>query len=282
MNKLLLGVVAVFARLTNARLVGVFVPIMAATGLIAADTANYFQAPGTKAMAQRLEKIAREINPGNSRFFSAERVEVFGPQVGAIQDPERLRQVLPGFALDLLNAGRTEEAIEVFAKVERLAQQSGASVGARNKMLLHTYQAVAQLRLGEQQNCLTNHTIDSCLLPIRGSGVHLDQRGSRGAIKILEQALQEFPTDLRLRWLLNIASMTVGEYPDKVPPKWLIPPRVFESDYDIKRFADVAAVAGVDVKERSGGSVVEDFDGDGLLDIMVSSIGLHDLHHDHH
>jgi hypothetical protein len=122
MNKLLLGVVAVFAMLTNARLVGVFVPIMAATGLIAADTANYFQAPGTKTMAERLEKIAREINPGNSVFFSAERVEVFGSQVGAIQDSERLKQVLPGFALDLLNAGRTEEAIDVLAKVERLTQ----------------------------------------------------------------------------------------------------------------------------------------------------------------
>jgi hypothetical protein len=29
--------------------------------------------------------------------------------------------------------------------------------------------------------------------------------------------------DLRFRSLLNIAAMTLGEYPDKVPPRFLIP-----------------------------------------------------------
>lgn len=37
--------------------------------------------------------------------------------------------------------------------------------------------------------------------------------------------------------------MTTGEYPDKVPPQRLIPPRVFDSDYDIKRFMDVSSGA---------------------------------------
>ncbi len=35
--------------------------------------------------------------------------------------------------------------------------------------------------------------------------------------------LDEWPGDLRVRWLLNIAAMTLGEYPEKVPPRFLIP-----------------------------------------------------------
>ena len=70
--------------------------------------------------------------------------------------------------------------------------------------------------------------------------------------------------------------MTVGEYPDKVPRQWLIPPAVFESEYDIGRFPDVAMAVGVDKVGLAGGSIIEDFDGDGLLDIVASSWGLRD------
>ena len=70
--------------------------------------------------------------------------------------------------------------------------------------------------------------------------------------------------------------MTLGEYPDKVPPEYLIPPGAFESDHDMKRFYDVAPHLGLDVVGLAGGSIMEDFDGDGNLDIMASSWGLRD------
>ena len=42
---------------------------------------------------------------------------------------------------------------------------------------------LAYLRLGEQQNCLVNHTSDSCLFPIDEAGVHRIEGGSRLAIE---------------------------------------------------------------------------------------------------
>jgi hypothetical protein len=59
-----------------------------------------------------------------------------------------------------------------------------------------------------------------------------------------------------------------------VPPAWRVPPEVFNSDYDIKRFPDIAGAAGVAVDDLSGGVVMDDFDNDGLLDLMVSASGL--------
>jgi hypothetical protein len=67
--------------------------------------------------------------------------------------------------------------------------------------------------------------------------------------------------------------MTVGEYPDKVPARWLVPPERLASEYDIKRFPDVAANVGLNVDSLAGGVVMDDFDHDGLLDVMVSSWG---------
>ena len=70
--------------------------------------------------------------------------------------------------------------------------------------------------------------------------------------------------------------MTLGMYPEQVPAQWLVPPEVFVSDYDIKRFADVAPAMGLDLVSMAGGSIMDDFDGDGHLDIMASSWGLDD------
>src|SRR5258706_8774833 len=68
--------------------------------------------------------------------------------------------------------------------------------------------------------------------------------------------------------------MTLGDYPERVPKAWLIPPAAFASEYDIGRFHDRASDLGVDVDDLAGGSIAEDFDGDGNLDIMASSTGL--------
>ena len=72
--------------------------------------------------------------------------------------------------------------------------------------------------------------------------------------------------------MLNIAYMTLGEHPDGVPEPWRLPAEIFDGDEGIERFEDVAASVGV----AAGGSAVEDFDGDGLMDIVVSSWGLFD------
>ena len=80
--------------------------------------------------------------------------------------------------------------------------------------------AVAYLRLGEEDNCLTNHNAESCRFPIAGAGIHKNRRGASAAVKMLEAILQEYPKDLTARWLLNISYMTLGDYPSKVPKRW--------------------------------------------------------------
>ena len=75
------------------------------------------------------------------------------------------------------------------------------------------------------------------------------------------------------RWLLNVTSMQLSTYPRSVPTRWLLPPRLFQSEADSGEFPDYATLAGVDVFSHAGGAVVEDFDGDGFLDIATTSSG---------
>ena len=75
-----------------------------------------------------------------------------------------------------------------------------------------------------------------------------------------------------MRWLLNVAYQTLGQYPGQVPKQYLVPPSAFESKENIGRFVDVAPSLGLDETGISGGTIVDDFDNDGLLDVVFSSI----------
>ena len=140
--------------------------------------------------------------------------------------------------------------------------------------------AFAYFRLGEIQNCSTRHNADSCLFPVQGKGVHQQRLGMTEAAKLYAELLSDPGTDpenaLSYRWLLNISYMTLGQYPDEVPRRWLIPPDAFKSDGEIGRFHDVAAERGVSEFGVAGGVILEDFDNDGHLDLMISHMGVRD------
>jgi tetratricopeptide (TPR) repeat protein len=94
---------------------------------------------------------------------------------------------------------------------------------------------------------------------------------SKKAVEHFMKFLQQKPDDLEVRWLLNLAYMTVGGYPDKVPPAYLIPPAAVASTEDVGRFHDVAPQAGLSVVATAGGVIVEDFAGNGRFDVVTSN-----------
>ena len=147
---------------------------------------------------------------------------------------------------------------------------------------VHQELALAYLRLGEQENCLGMHNQDSCIFPLHGGALHKKTRGAEGAIREYTKALELNPTSYTSMWLMNIAYQQLGRWPQDVPKLWLANPDWYKSEYDIGYFPDMAGPAGLQVTEHAGGAIVEDFDGDGLLDILVSSQGpLDHLHFFH-
>ena len=217
---------------------------------------------------QRMLKLLQEIRARSSaenlytgvEFHSREReqLKLLTAEAPAAQRA-RLRLLV---GKDELRLGNNLQAVEHLLKAYELSDKS---------LVQPAFQlAVAYLRLGETQNCLAHRNAESCILPIRGGGVHTEQTGARTAIKYLMEVLDRQPNHIASRWLLNLAYMTVGEYPGKVPPRFLVPPERFESGHEFPHFRDVAPRLGLNTVSLSGGAIADDFDNDGWLDIVVS------------
>src|SRR5262249_4808968 len=101
--------------------------------------------------------------------------------------------------------------------------------------------------------------------------IHNQREGSRLAIQHFTEYLERRPDDAGVRWLLNVAYMTLGEYPDRVPPAFRIPPQTFASELDIARFTDLAPPLHLNRLQQSGGAIMDDFHNHGLLDLVVTS-----------
>src|SRR6185503_2676337 len=227
-----------------------------------------FMAPSTVRMAALLEKITSAADPLATPILNLKRAQAYGQLLESVTNRYDILELRIRVAVELLNGGETRDAIDKFAEIERQYESASWVVGTKAWADVHHMHALAWLRLGEQENCLEQHNSDSCILPISDEGVHQKQTGSRKAIEILEEQLRRVPRDRKGTWLLNLAYMTLGEYPDKVPAGWRIPPEVFRSDYEIKPFEDVAMNLGLDVNDYAGGTVTDDFDADGDLDIL--------------
>jgi len=134
-------------------------------------------------------------------------------------------------------------------------------------------QGVAGLRKGENDNCIMCRGDSSCIIPIKQSAIHTDPEGSRLAIRHFTEYLDRFPNDLGVRWLLNVAHMTLGEHPDGVDPRFvIIPDQNLAHQFENGPFRDVGHLVGLDRFNQAGGAIMEDFDNDGLLDVVVTAI----------
>jgi hypothetical protein len=231
------------------------------------------QQSSTQKMVVLLKQLAdRNYTPENS----------FCPEIGYLYSDslltnttnrqERLEVMYTKASL-AVKVGKEQEAVNLY---EDLASQANSS---KQMAAIMPELGLAYMRLGERTNCMLNHTGSSCIFPIKGEGVHTLQTGSKNAIDVYQAILKVNPGDMESRWLLNIAYMTLGQYPQSVPKAVLIPGLNADTANNIKPFVDIAPSLGLNFSSRSGGAIVDDFNNDGYMDIITSGWDLTDPMH---
>ena len=174
--------------------------------------------------------------------------------------------------------GDMDRAIEQYRKGYELAKSSASSIAPQFELEL----GIAYLHKSEMENNVYHGQGDQCVFPLPSSRAFSKKQDSQQSIEFFEKYLEKAPDDLTARWLMNYAYMTVGGYPQQVPQKFLIPASAFESKEGAPHFIDVAAKAGLNVFSMAGGVIVDDFENNGRLDVVTSSMNMCErLHYFH-
>lgn len=168
-----------------------------------------------------------------------------------------------------LRLGQVDRAIEHYAEARQTLPKIAEKISDEEHQRYLFQIAIGYLRMAESENCVHCQTGESCILPIRGGGEHEKKVGSTEAIDVLSDLLELNPDHVTAKWLLNIASMTLGQYPSAVPDRHRIDPAKFAGE-DFPRFSNVAKTLGLATLSLSGGVIADDFTGNGAIDLVVS------------
>lgn len=239
----------------------------------ARTTSDFFGSTNEKRLLAQLSSPMPEVEG----LAEAEASEALGDFLQRLQ--ARDVQPLVQLTADAVRLGRFDKARRLAGLALALVQRSDltAALGDRRsamEQVARSLEATAWLLEAEDRNCLLLNNAASCILPIAPEAVHRDRAPILEAIEAFDRLVAADPSDPEAVWLLNLAHMLAGSYPDGIAEDRRIP---------VERFSSIATgsppplmlnlgpALGVDVRDLAGGAVTDDFDGDGLIDLISSS-----------
>ena len=260
-------------------LAGLAILVVAAVVLEYTSSEPGPESSGEEYAAADLSKYAMRLTESGDPYFGTRQLDYLIRQLDdATFDTDTWRlTILRRLAFHRLRLGQVDESIRLLTEAAELAERIVPDSREHQGVLEEL--AVAHMKRGEIQNCVVGAGFKPartgrlvCALPLDPTYSHSDTDSVSRAIEILDGLLVLNPDDVRRRWLLNIAHMARGTYPEGVSESFRVPPSAFAPEHDLGgRFREVAADVGIYSVDLAGGAIVEDFDNDGLLDIVTSS-----------
>jgi tetratricopeptide (TPR) repeat protein len=211
--------------------------------------------------------------------YHTQAITQFQDRVSELAKPENAEYAIPSdrlgyqYVLALIASyqGRMPEAIEHWEQGYQIVKADlPESVPLMEEVLGDAY-----FHKAEMENEVYRKPGERCIFPPRQGTAYPKFKKTDDVLKAIEHFknyLANQPDDLQVKWILNLAYMSLGEYPNGVPPQYLLAaPAKEDAAESIGRFVDVAPAAGLDVYQMSGGLIVEDFENHGLFDVVTSS-----------
>ncbi len=210
----------------------------------------------TRSLTEATERLRKYLAPQNQ---------------ASLQRQPRLDVMQAHYALAQLYAyqGDMDLALEQYEAAYRIALSDIPPAVAPMEEAL----GIIHLHKSEMENDVYRVPGKKCIFPMGPAQAFDKPYDSQEAVRYFLKYLRRKPDEIEVKWLLNIAFMTMGKYPASVPPEYLIPPSAFESKEDVGRFVDVASQAGLNSFAMAGGLIVDDFENNGLFDVVTSSFG---------
>ncbi len=133
-------------------------------------------------------------------------------------------------------------------------------------------EGIAWLRKAEVENCITRNNADCCIFPLAGGGLHEVSEPAVNAMNAYLRYLELDASSQEVLWLLNLSAMAADKWPEGLPEQFRLPEQSFADNSGFPKFENIASHLGIDTFNLCGGCIVDDFNGDGLFDIVSSTM----------
>jgi len=207
---------------------------------------------------------ARRQAPRNAIKALQDRIA----NLGSTMDPFRLAYT--HYTLGQLWSSQADfdKALPELETTYQIAQRT-----SNDKLAWHMEEVLAATYLRRGSSDPASDAINKAwIFPSHPGALRTKRADVEKAIGYLTRCVRRDPSNTEFQWLLNLAYMMADGYPTQVPKDLLIPPSVFQSKEDIGLFLDVAPAAGLGTFGTAGGVIMDDFDNDGLLDVVTSQV----------
>ncbi len=246
-------------------------------------------APLAAAPPDDLAESCQRLRDGSNRYFGGRLADELRARLSSNPNSPEIEGRL---GEELLRLGDTTAAITHLA-----AAASALDAARETRPTIPEWNlALAHLQRAEDLNCVHHadpspsanaaagqprahrRSADSCILPLASAAVHSRPEHARAAgdlfLDMLEEGRTTGPWRRRAMWLLNVARRLTGNFPDGVPPEFRIDESAFASSsasFPGQRWRNLGPELGVDALDLAGGAIVDDFDGDDILDLISST-----------
>tara|TARA_Y100000590_G_scaffold244786_1_gene275121 strand:+ start:2473 stop:4653 length:2181 start_codon:yes stop_codon:yes gene_type:complete len=217
-----------------------------------------------------LENYSKALKGSNDPYFGTLQRKKL---INLLSDPEfqthgskiTIRQLL---SFDYLRFGEYEKSIELLEEALTIESANVAETSYLLELLEDL--SITYIKSAELINQSDKSSKLVCTLPISNQRGYSNNEYTYSAINYLNKWLEIEPNNIKARWLLNIAHMTLGNYPDSIDDKLLIEVNN-KSNLNLEKFSDISSEVGIIDINLSGGSIIDDFDNDGYFDIVTST-----------
>ena len=118
-------------------------------------------------MIQRVKAAGTAIKAQEARYIlNQKKVDHFEKQLDEMEVGADRNLVLYDYGIELLSAGHTDKAIEVFTNFHDFFTDKIFLDKQKTLTEFKTQLGVSYLRKAEQENCLLTHNNESCIIPI--------------------------------------------------------------------------------------------------------------------
>ena len=225
-------------------------------------------------VADEFLQVARELRDGDYQLadMHLEKLErvLADPELSLVEQLDARLSL----AHQKMVRGYAEEAvrqIELILRLMQLAIDNGVAWDKQRNFVFKG-RGVAYMHLAEQVRCGVERGPANCTVAPQSSRPDQYAQYYEQALGSFLRYLQHYPEDVAARWLANVSARALGLPPEVIPDEFRIDLFSRSTSPSVPRFPDIAADLGIDAYDQAGGVMVEDFDGDGLLDIATSTM----------